>query len=918
MPLTKSQLAAIKHAKGNLQLIACAGSGKTEVVARHVTNLFSAKKEGGAGLRPANVVAFTFTEKAAAELKDRIWQRCQEKHPGLTGMAEMYIGTIHGFCLEFLRSEVPQFLKYDVLNEIQQTLLVDRSSVKSGLSQTYTLNGAQLRRYVDTRVYLDTLDILRESGCDPKALKKNTAVQGLQLYEALLHDKGYLDYSAILTEAVRALSTNAQIRKRLAERIKVVITDEYQDVNPPQEALLREFSALGADVRVVGDDDQTIYQWRGSDVTNILTFSERYPKSKTINLEENFRSSEAITDVAELVIRKNANRLAKEMKSAKVQKYEVGDVVARQLGSPADEADYIADMCEALRGVLIKSGDEERAITWSDMAVLIRVTAEADAIRDAFESRGIPFVSVGMNTLFDAPEAEAARQLFYMMVGRASAKDVVAAWKDANLGVAESVLKAAVQEAVKTKAKMEAEDDEVRFSIYNIQRQFMGFLERIGLCEEDVPNGRGELAFYNLAKFSQLISDFESINFHSKPVRKYESFAGFLQYQAENAYGETKGAEEKFVAPDAVQILTIHRSKGLEWPVVFIPQLVKNRFPLTRRGGRTPWHIIPSSCVANQARFLGSDEDERRLFYVAITRSMKFLHMTTAPTPGNQLYQRPSEFWNDVLESKFVKRTIQDYSSRKRGKPTAKPSVSNVNLSFSDMKYFFECPYQFKLRTVYGFNAPLDEALGYGKSLHDALAELHDRAIRGEKIGKDDAEELVDRHLRVPFAYPTLRRTMHDSAVRTVRDYIAARASEFDRIEFSEKPIEISMDDGVSVSGRIDLVRRRDTNEIAIVDLKSTERAQAEDLTEAQLHVYALGYRELTGHDADFVEIYELDTQTRKPRAVDEDLISDVRARVAATAAALRKNSFVTAPEESKCAKCDFKRLCSSCACSLD
>lgn len=918
MPLTKNQLAAISHAKGNLQLIACAGSGKTEVVARHITNLFSPKKLGGAGLRPANVVAFTFTEKAAAELKDRVWQRCQEKHPNLNGMAEMYIGTIHGFCLEFLHSEVPKFLKYDVLNEIQQTLLVDRSSVKSGLSQTATLNGVQLRRYVDTRVYLDTLDILRESGCDPQVLKGNTAVKGLQLYEALLHDKGYLDYSSIITEAVRGLSTDSGIRKRLAARISVVITDEYQDVNPAQEALLREFSSLGAAVRVVGDDDQTIYQWRGSDVTNILTFPNRYTGVKTINLEENFRSSEAITDAARLVIRKNTDRLAKEMESAKLQDYETGDVVARQFANPTEEAEYIADVCAQLRGALINAGDKKRAITWSDMAVLVRVTSEADAVRDAFERRGIPFVSVGMNTLFDAPEAEAARQLFYMMAGRTDAKTVIEAWKLAGLGISQTVLKVAVTEAVQTKSKMEAEDDEVRFSVYNIQRQFMSFLQRIGLCEENVPNGRGELAFYNLAKFSQLISDFESINFHSNPIRKYETFADFLHYQAEKAYGETKGAEEKFVAPDAVQILTIHRSKGLEWPVVFIPQLVKNRFPSKKHGGRTPWHIIPSTCVANQARFLGSEEDERRLFYVAITRSMKFLHLTTAPTPGNQLYQQPSVFWNDVLESKFVKRTVQDYSGRAKGKPTPKPSVSNVNLSFSDMKYFFECPYQFKLRTVYGFNAPLDEALGFGKSLHDALAELHDRAIRGEKIATDDAEELVDRHLRVPFAYPTLRKTMHDSAVARVRDYIAARSGEFAGIEFSEKGIEIVLDDGVSVSGRIDLVRRRDTDEIAIVDLKSTERAQAEELTEAQLHIYALGYRELTGKDADYVEIYELDTQTRKSRTVDDDLINDVRKRVAATAKALRANSFAPTPEATRCSKCDFKHFCPSRACSLD
>ena len=228
------------------------------------------------------------------------------------------------------------------------------------------------------------------------------------------------------------------------------------------------------------------------------------------------------------------------------------------------------------------------------------------------------------------------------------------------------------------------------------------------------------------------------------------------------------------------------------------------------------------------------------------------------------------------------------------------------------MKYYFECPYQFKLRTLYGFNAPLDEALGYGKSLHDALAELHARAISGEKIKVDAADEVVERHLRVPFAYPSLRQTMMDSAKKTVANYISARGAEFDKIEFSEKAIEVTLPGGVAVSGRIDLVRRRDTNEIAIVDMKSTEHSQKQVHTEAQLHIYALGYRELTGKNADFVEIYELDRQKSTPRPVDEDLIEDVKSRITRTAAALRANYFPAKPDRQYCGRCDFGRLCSA------
>lgn len=910
MQITKQQAEAVAHAGGDLQLIACAGSGKTEVVAQHITRLLLPTNKGGGGLKPANIVAFTFTEKAAAELKQRVLDRCRESMPDLTGMAEMFVGTIHGFCLDLLRNEVPRFLKYDILNEVQQVLFVDRNSARSGLTATTTLQGVQLKRFIDTNVYIEAMSVLRESEIDLASLQGTAIAEGLVAYSTLLHEKGYFDYSSILQEAVTALENDDKLRKRLAERVKVVIVDEYQDVNPVQEKLVRCFRDGGAEIKVVGDDDQTIFQWRGSDVGNILSFCDRYDGAATIKLEENFRSTPGITDVARLVIEKNPSRLEKEMRSAGQQDHETGDITALQFQNPDEEADYIARTCKALRGTLINEGSGTRPISWSDMAVLVRFSKFAEPIRNALMREGIPVVSVGMDSLFDAPEAEAARQLFYFMAGQTTANVVVDAWQAAAIGVGNSILVGAVREAEGTRNKMVAEDDEVRFSVYNIQRQFAAFLERIALREENVPGSRGPLVFYNLGKFSQAISDFETIHFHSRPVQKYESFAKFLQYQAEEVYGQSTGAEEKFVSLDAVQILTIHRSKGLQWPVVFVPQLVKNHFPAPRRGGRSVWHLIPEQAVIGQARFRGSEQDERRLFYVAVTRSQKHLHMTTAPTPGKTRYVSPSIFWNDVLESKFVKRRIQTFDDRARGEPRSKPSVSNVSLSFSDIRYYFECPYQFKMRSLYGFNVPLDEALGYGKSLHDALAELHRHAIESDPINPSDADQLVDRHLRVPFAYPTLRETMRASAKRTVAEYITARQKEFANIEFSEKGIEVALEDGVSVSGRIDLVRRRDTDEIAIVDLKSTERAQAEELTEAQLHIYALGYRELTGQDADFVETYELDTQTRKPRAVDDELIGDVVRRVQQTADALRSNQFPATPNLTQCGRCDFSRLC--------
>ena len=200
MQLTDSQREAVEHRGGHLQLIACAGSGKTEVVARRIASLLGPPPRGG--LLPANVVAFTFTGKAAGELKERIVTRCQEEHGEIVGLAEMFVGTIHAFCLELLKTEVPECLKLEVLNQVQQTLLVDRNSKRSGLTVSTDLNGNSLRRYVDTGRFVEAMTILREAEYDEAQLAGNFVYDNLETYRSLLDEKGYLDYSEILHRAV--------------------------------------------------------------------------------------------------------------------------------------------------------------------------------------------------------------------------------------------------------------------------------------------------------------------------------------------------------------------------------------------------------------------------------------------------------------------------------------------------------------------------------------------------------------------------------------------------------------------------------------------------------------------------------------------------------------------------------------------
>ncbi|MGE3673612.1 MAG: ATP-dependent helicase [Polyangiaceae bacterium] len=919
---TESQAVAIGEIERHLQIIACAGSGKTQVISARAVEIL--KRKRNEGIKPENVVAFTFTDKAAAELKDRIATLVRAELGELPGMAEMYVGTIHGYCLHLLQTYLFEYLKFTVLNDVQTRLLVARNSRKSGLADVQIISGPSTgqnlkRSRQDVSIFIDALNILREDNVPPDQLP-DPLVSARDKYADLLKEHRQLDYSQIMAEAIGALYAAdpacRKLQETLAGRVKFLVVDEYQDVNPLQEALVSRLQQLGANVCVVGDDDQTIYQWRGSEIRNILEFAGRYPEVRSVTLAENFRSSPGVVTTGRLVAEQNdPERLPKAMVAAGHQAFDRGDLLALTFNDPDEEAAWIAHKILALRGVPFVDEPEAapRGLSWSDCAILLRsVRRNGEPITRALKAAGIPYVIGGLTNLFDSLEIAAAVRVFEYVVGQADEAALRAAWFAADLGLNDADLNAGREVLDKARSWIPGE----RWGAYNIQRTYLNFLEAIGLREERIPPtsagaSQAEIVYFNLGKFSQVISDFELIWFQSEPKQKYEQFVWWLNNDAPDYYEE--GGEDKgFAQPDAVQIMTVHQAKGMEWPAVFLPALQKNRFPSTAGGkGRSKWHILPRAAVPDAARYEGSVADERRLFYVAITRSKKYLFCSFAPTPGNQLYKRPSRFMQEFTRSTDVLTRDMPLAGVRIG-PRPKRETPNVVLSFSELKYFFECPYQFKLRFLYGFNPPLHEALGYGKSLHDALAEVHKRALEGDLVDDAEVEKLVDTHLNAPFAPPTLREQLRGAALKALARYLKQYGPTLRQTTHSEQQVEIQVAPGITVNGRIDLIKRLDTNEVAIVDFKSSERAQAEDVTRAQLHTYAIGYRQLTGGNADLVEVLNLDEAGKNVRElVDGGMLSTTEAQIRKAGASIRENQLTRIESWCKtCAGCDLAGIC--------
>ena len=225
------------------------------------------------------------------------------------------------------------------------------------------------------------------------------------------------------------------------------------------------------------------------------------------------------------------------------------------------------------------------------------------------------------------------------------------------------------------------------------------------------------------------------------------------------------------------------------------------------------------------------------------------MHFTWSPAFNNygRLLKLPSRYWTYVVESPRVSRSIPDYADRPRMDAEPKLHVSDVELSFTHLKYLLECPYQFKLKVLYGFDGSLGGAMGFGKGLRNALAEVHQSNARSEVVDESKVPELVRRHLPLRYADEETRARMEDLAGTILTDFLGDNAAVLHQIQFAERNIAVHLDGGITIKERVDLIRRDDDGRVSIVDLKSNHRSQTEEVTWDQLSTCAFGYRELTG-----------------------------------------------------------------------
>jgi DNA helicase-2/ATP-dependent DNA helicase PcrA len=901
-------LAAVRHRGSHLQIIAAAGSGKTEVVSQRVADLLAD------GVPSAGIVAFTFTERAAEELTHRIALRAEERcgREALDRLGGLFVGTIHAYCFRLLQQHVPQYETYDVLDDNQLTAFLSREANRLGVRTLDERN----RLFAGIARFLKGVDVVENELLDPDTMPSPFG-EILVGYYATLERYRLLTYGQQIVRAVHELE-HGDLAATVQADLRHLIVDEYQDVNPAQEKLIELLTAPGSNVElcVVGDDDQAVYQWRGSDVSNIVEFADRYRDVATFEITVNRRSRPQIIEQANAFSQSIPGRIDKTMETYRAPA--AGEAIAVWTAdTEMDEAGWIASL-------VLDAHDA--GVAYRDIAVLVRGRAAYPRLVDAFATFGIPVQPGGRSGLFDQPEAATLGRLFAWL------SDIE--WRDSYGPGAlvdeddlldrfvdhfrlDTPARRRLQRFVR--AWKDAVPKESRTA--NLVGEFYDLLAELDVKRLDLSDPIELNRMGTLARFTSLLADYESVRRRARldadtPGEQvggqdrglwyYRNLAIHIINYAQGAYEGFDG-EPDFVL-DAVDLTTVHRSKGLEWPVVFLPSVTKGRFPSRYTGTAQDWPVPRDRFAAD--RYEGSDADERRLFYVGMTRARDWLSISRHEKVTTKAVGA-SPYHSEVAAR--VGTTAPEDARVAEVDPVANSGDEPITVTYSELAAFLDCGLAFRLRNLLGFQPRLAPELGYGKAVHHVLRTVaqHTQAT-GHVPTATQIDAILDASFFLPTANKVAHRQLKDAARRLVASYARDHADDLRRVWETERPFELHLD-GITITGRADVILDEEDGvptALAILDYKTS--TSGADLGEhaLQLQVYAdAGRRE--GLDVRAAYVHDLKAAAREPVDVGSVAVDAAESVVVDAAARLRARAYEPSPG-TRCRTCEVRTVCRS------
>ena len=623
--LNPTQLDAVKHTEGPLLILAGAGSGKTRVLTHRIAYILD---QGLAA--PEEVLAITFTNKAAGEMKDRVAL--------LVGpdSRKMWVSTFHAFCARILRVHAEKLgykREFTIYDQADQVRLVKRCIVELGKDpKRFNPRSFQSQISAAKNVLMTSDDYLRST---EGYIAENVA-EVYDLYQKRLYENNAMDFDDLIMQTVALLEIFPEVRERYQTRFKYIHVDEYQDTNHAQYRLVNILAAAHRNLCVVGDDDQSVYSWRGADIRNILDFERDYPEAKIVKLEQNYRSTQTILDAANAVVANNASRKPKELWTAGPQGERIRIFTAVDEYA---EARFVVSEIERL----MDSGASPR-----DMAVFYRTNAQSRALEDVLVREGVPYQVVGGVRFYE--RAEIKDTMAYLAV-ISNPNDAVALERIINVpkrGLGSTSVARLQDHARRNGLSLyetlaEADAVDLTGAAKKSCRAVLGLFEGWRVAAREVPPAeligavldesgyRAELEAENTVEAESRLENLEELINASREYERYEpepTLEGFLQEQAlysEQDVLDTEGGQ--------VALMTLHNAKGLEFDHVFVVGMEEGTFP--------------------HARSLDEQnlEEERRLCYVGITRAKETLTLSYAKLRSNwgeREYQMPSRFLSEI------------------------------------------------------------------------------------------------------------------------------------------------------------------------------------------------------------------------------------------------------------------------------
>ena len=993
--LNVSQKQAIEYTDGPLLIIAGAGTGKTTVITQKIAYLIEQKFA-----TPEQILALTFTDKAAGEMQGRVDEMMD------IGYVDLQISTFHAFCQRLLEEyglEIGLPNKFKLLTLTDAWLLMREHVYDFNLDYYRPLGNPNKHIHtlldhfskckdelVSPKSYIEYAEGLAMDSDSAQILEKNKTVElahAYHQYNQLLLDKESLDFGDIIFYCVKLLQERPNILKLLQERFKYILIDEFQDVNWAQYQLIRLLANKNSQLTVVGDDDQSIYAFRGSNVSIIMRFKEDYPDAKEIVLTENYRSKQEILDFAYASIQNNnPDRLEQKLG---VNKKLLSGVQVEKIKSQKNvEHLHFQTLDDEVVGVIKKISEikeQSRLVSWDDFAILVRANSHVEPFANALESHNIPYEYLASSGLYRQPivldaigflnsiehihDDRAIYRLLRMPFLQMKEDDLQ---KLTAMAKKKSI---AYYEALKRSREfyLSMEGTNVCEKLISLFHEGMRhsrfekptsvlyqFLENSGylsyLTHEE---GRGNKEIirqiHHLKQLFDLIRNYEEV----MPGAHVAGFVEHYNYIIES--GDGGKMYQPTDTPNSVNILTVHAAKGLEFKYVFVVNLVEERFPSRNRGGdiELPDELVKE--LSNGGHNFHYQE-ERRLFYVAITRAKGKLFLTSADDYGGSRKKKISRFLDEVGFETNKQRTTNNeqrsgllnkkisyisalpagrqypISSKTRNQSNELPKIIQDTFSYSQINSYERCPYQYKLAHVLKIPMKGSASFSFGNTIHNTLQTFYERIqelnrakqsslfglpveaprIKGDGIQVPTLEELLDDYEKawIPDWYKSKqqRESYYQKGKEILKVFYASEQNSWSIPVSLEGWFKIKVGEYL-VNGRIDRIDKQLDGSLEIIDYKTgsaKETLTSED--KQQLIIYQIAAQSLSEYNhigpVGKLTFYYVNDNIKTSFLGENKDIEKLKGKLINVITQIQGGDFAATPGKHVCAYCDFKEIC--------